>query len=165
MPIPPTPYRNSYGEWQLYFTERIKQKIVDSNRDYLGQFEDGDVTLGRFMVGLNSPHIYIVHARHNTEGANVSGGKPHGQFQYDVIVETAYPGDLDRAERDSLLIIGDIISELHLDPHLLDESGNWTCRGIMLEFLEPVYPLDATTKDLLVQAGLRVTILKSLMLT
>src|SRR2546428_12353960 len=112
MPIPPTPFRAHYGEWTLYFSERIRQKIIDSNRDYLERLEAADVTLGRFSIALNVPHIYIVHARHNIEEGNVSGGKLQGQFQYDVIVETTYPGDLDRAEKEAVLMVGDIVAEV-----------------------------------------------------
>ncbi len=165
MPTPLTPSGYQYGEWQLYYAEKIKDKIVKSTRDYISKFTEYDITLGRFAVSTTSPHVYVVHARHDIEEANVAGGKLHGKFVYDVIVENTYPGDLDRAEKEAILMVGDIVSELHLDPHLVDESGNHTCRGLDMTFLEPVYPFDTDSKDLYVQVGVEVTVYKSMYLS
>ncbi len=165
MPTPIVPSESQYGEWQVYYAEKLKDKIVKSSRTYIANIDENGVTLGRFSIALSSPHVYIIHARHNIEEGNVSGGKLQGQFVYDIIVETTYPGDLDRAEKEAVLMTGDIISELFLDPHLLDESGNHTCRGLDMTFLEPVYPFDVNTKDLYVQVGVEVTIYKSMYLS
>jgi len=158
------PNRNHYGEWQVYFAERLKDVIADSTRDYLEKFDRNDIILGRFKVALRWPAFYIIHARHNVEEANVGGSKLHGQFVYDIVVENS-GSDLDEKERDCLNITGDIIAELRANPHLKDINGNWTCRGLDLEMLEPVYPLDTTTNDLYVQVGLKVTVYKSMELS
>lgn len=158
------PNRNHYGEWQIYFAERMAELIAASQRDYIANFDISDIIIGRFRLALRWPAIYIIHSRHEIEEANVSGGKLHGKFVYDIVVEDS--GDeLDESEKNAILVIGDIIALLHTDPHLIDTSGQWTCRGMDLEMLEPVYPLDPNTNDLYVQIGLRVTIYKSLELS
>jgi len=163
MPTPILPSVNNYGLWQIYFAEKIKDKLAKSTRDFLGPVTEFNISIGRFNLATRWPHVYIIHARHNIEEANVSGGKLHAQWTYDVIVENSHPSDLDRAEKEAILVLGDVIAELHTDPHLLVGAA-WTARGMSLEFLEPVYPLDPATGDLYVQVGLRVVILKSMQL-
>ncbi len=159
------PTTDHYGEWMLYAMDVLRRAIAESDRKYLSPIPDSRVHIGRWKKPLDWPWIFLRYARHPVRTGNVSGGMVDAEWTFDVIVEHRRD-DLDEAEQEAILILGDIMEVIVVDLEMaLLYEGVREVRDIHMEFLEPALVIGPTEQDRSIWIGLRLLVSKKLSLT
>ncbi len=159
------PTRHHYGEWHNFFGKLGREAIFRSTRDYLDQLDEYSVHYGHWKQPDRWPWVYIRRVRVPIQEANVSGGRLHAMFAYDIIVENTNVSDMDLADEEAMNILGDIIALLKVDMKedmTLDNVRY--ARRIEMDLLDPIYVEDPQTSELFTWARLRLMIFKRLAL-